>query len=453
MTSMNYMELMKQQKQDHVALIEDGTPYTYGELVERAVWLSKEPSVFPEAKLCAKTNQPQIHFIRRQTILEQLTEFFAASERGEIPVIVPYDAKLLPEYLPVPERACMGVMTSGTTGKPKVLFRSYESWADFFPIQNEVFQISRDSRLFVQGSLAFTGNLNLYMAQFYAGAVIVANNRFQPKKWEEIIEREQVNAIYLIPSKLMCLPRVINREHMAVRQIISGSQSLGREEARELKQIFPSAQITLYYGASELNYITYVTDNNMTGQKDLIGKPFPQVAVEVREGEIYVDTPYHVEGIRCPYTLSDCGYLDEEGNLHFSGRSDDIINIRGRKVSSFRIEEECKKLPGVVDAAVLAISETWQRGRRYSEETHAVLTAFLVLEDVQKMVTWYREQQGYFLGEINDPAWFGKLRDKLAHFEMPGKLIVLEKMPVNESGKTDKKCLEKEWMKQWNLQS
>ena len=31
----------------------------------------------------------------------------------------------------IPEAACMGVMTSGSTGKSKLLWRSYHSWADF----------------------------------------------------------------------------------------------------------------------------------------------------------------------------------------------------------------------------------------------------------------------------------------------------------------------------------
>lgn len=62
----------------------------------------------------------------------------------------------------------MGAMTSGTTGRAKVLFRTYESWAGFFEEQNRVFGVTPDSCMFAQGSLAFTGNLNLYMGALYA---------------------------------------------------------------------------------------------------------------------------------------------------------------------------------------------------------------------------------------------------------------------------------------------
>lgn len=72
----------------------------------------------------------------------------------------------------------MAVMTSGTSGENKLLFRTFESWYDYFPIQNEIFHITPESRLFMQGSLAFTGNMNLYMAQLSAGATILSEDRF-----------------------------------------------------------------------------------------------------------------------------------------------------------------------------------------------------------------------------------------------------------------------------------
>ncbi len=432
---MNYMEMMRCQDRERVALIEDGVTFTYGRLVELAENMSRNRELFPDEQ-----HSGRIHLIRQGKISRQLVEFLASCECGEIPVLVPKDVKQIPREKMISEvmctengtdnysNICMGVMTSGSTGEPKLLFRSYESWSDFFPIQHKIFGIHRDSRLFVQGSLAFTGNLNLYMAQFSIGAAIVAQNKFHPRIWESMITENQVDAIYLIPSKLMCMPRVMRQSHPAVRTIISGSQSLGKEDAVRLKSIFPNAKITLYYGASELNYITYVTDDQMTEQQDLIGRPFPGVRVEVREQEIYVTTPYHVEGVVCPYTLSDCGYLDEQGNLHFTGRSDDIINLRGRKVSAFRIEEILGRQPEIALAAVLALPEEWRKDR-YSEKQHMVLTAFVTLRD----------------NELIEPSLRKRLRQHLASYEMPDRFVVVEDIPQKENGKLDKKRLQRIW--------
>ena len=84
-------------------------------------------------------------------------------------------------------KVCMAVMTSGTTGIPKIYFRTCESWAGFFGVQNKIFQVTKDIRLFTQGSLAFTGNLNLYLAQFYAGGTVIAQETFWPKSWQQAI--------------------------------------------------------------------------------------------------------------------------------------------------------------------------------------------------------------------------------------------------------------------------
>lgn len=86
-----------------------------------------------------------------------------------------------------------------------------------------------------------------------------------------------------------------------MRSIISGSQSMSRQEADKLLQVFPNADITLYYGASELNYITYVKAAEMTDDRTLIGRPFKGVQVSICNEEIFIDTPYHVEEISLPF--------------------------------------------------------------------------------------------------------------------------------------------------------
>lgn len=92
--------------------------------------------------------------------------------------------------------------------------------------------------MFVQGSLAFTGNLNLIMAQLFAGAVTIVENKFNPKRWEKAVKHWDVDVIYLIPSKLMCIPDCFNEKNVNIKMILSGSQSLGKKDAEALKKFF-----------------------------------------------------------------------------------------------------------------------------------------------------------------------------------------------------------------------
>ena len=114
----------------------------------------------------------------------------------------------------------------------------------------------------------------------------------------------------------------------------------------------------MYYGASELNYISYVTDENMNTKRNLIGKPFPKVDVSVKDGEIYVTNDFHVYGVKCPFSLKDRGYFDDDGNLYFEGRSDDIVGIRGEKgFKGEKLEAAICEYDNVSEAAVVLEKE------------------------------------------------------------------------------------------------
>lgn len=416
---MEYVDYLKKQPADKDAIIVNGDCYTYGMLYAR---------VQEERKHLPQVEKKHLYPICERKILQQLILFLACAGTNLIPVIVPVDTKLeLTSPLfdtPVPERAVMAVMTSGTTGIPKILFRSFESWADFFPVQNEIFGVDGDSRLFVQGSLSFTGNLNLYMAQFAAGGTLIAEDAFLPRKWEQVMERERANGIYLIPTKLLMLPRVFKGTNPNIKTIISGSQSLGKKDADELKKIFTNTEITLYYGASELNYITYVKSRDMTEKRNLIGKPFPGVQVFIQDDEMYVDNAFHVENITVPYSLKDSGCMDEQGNFYFLGRTDDIVGVRGRKVSMMKIENALEEVEGITEAAVILLP----KGKGIDEPAE-IVSAFVTVEDAG--IPKNLRQQ---------------LKQKLADFELPKRVIVVSKLPKNASGKVDKVKLRQRWL-------
>lgn len=102
----------------------------------------------------------------------------------------------------VPQGAIMGVLSSGSTDLPKLLFRTYESWADFFPEQCRIFGLKRNSVAFTEGSMSFTGNLSVFASVLYAGASLVMGEGLYPKRWETLLYREGVTYLYLVPVKL-----------------------------------------------------------------------------------------------------------------------------------------------------------------------------------------------------------------------------------------------------------
>ena len=323
----------------------------------------------------------------------------------------------------------MGVMTSGSSGRPKLWWRTYDSWASFFPAQNGVFGVDETTVMLCQGSLAFTGNLNMYLGVFSAGGTVIGADGFHPKQWLTMIETYRVNALYMIPAKLFLLMKQMKASGCAadtVTHMISGSQALGKRQAGQLKQVFPRAEIVLYYGSSELNYITYIRDEDMTDDDTLVGRPFAGVHVAVQEDtqEITVSTAGHVLGLSMPYATHDRGYIDDGGLLHYLGRSDDICRVNGVSISAYKVERALRECIPDAEGAVVVLRRPHRDELIVLRRPHRdELIAYISSSDV-----WKQDKM----------RCIAALRRRLLPQEVPDRFIETAHLPKNESGKIDK---------------
>lgn len=399
---MDYLHLIKQHYSDKIALIIDSKKYTYRDIIDEAERI-RINTIYPVSN--------KLKIIKENNIFSQLINFIALSGTKLIPLIVPMDYNFNISDFSIPKKASMAVVSSGTTGKNKVFFRSTDSWASFFKIQNSIFNICKDTNMFMQGSLSFTGNLNLYMCLLSTGACITATNVFDPRKWNSIIDNNKVNAIYLIPTKLKLLCLNSSKLNNYIKTIVSGSQLLGLDDAEYIKETFSNSKIILYYGASELNYITYIEDTHMTSDKTIVGRCFPNVNVSIKNNNIYVDTPYGIENIKNPFKINDCGFIDDDNMLHLLGRNDDIYNINGVKVSSIKVENALLNIEGIKNAAVII----------KKLNNIDILTAY-----IQSDIKWS-------VLELKK-----KLQKTLNIHELPKRFVYKSNLPLNESGKVIK---------------
>lgn len=308
---------------------------------------------------------------------------------------------------------CFGALTSGSTSVPKVLYRTYESWTDFFQIQNNIFKVNSESILFINGSLSFTGNLNALLSVLYVGGTIVTIENLSLKRWIKSIEDNFVTNIYLIPSKLKVLSKALKEKNYNIISIFSGSELLFNEVADSLKNNFSKAEIILYYGASELSFITYITYEEMRMKPLSVGKPFKDVEVFIKDDYIFVDTKYHVYGIEVPFSVNDTGYIDEDGYLFLQGRKEDIINKNGVKINLLKIEQEIKNIKEVIECSAVY----------YTNNLNKINVAVFIISN----------------SSINKEDIIKKCKEKLMPVEIPREIFFVKSLPLNDSGKVDKK--------------
>lgn len=403
---MDYLDMIKAIPPHRYALMEDSVCYTYKTLAQEAVHLRKSLPAAPGVSIIP---------IQESSVYRQLVSFIAYSGTSGIPVIIPPDMKHPPGIHSsgsIPKGACMGVLTSGSTGDPSIWFRSFESWNSFFPIQNSIFGVNSQTRMFVHGSLAFTGNLNMCLALLSEGAVIITCTPVHPPSWRRMIQDSPADAIYMIPSKLRLLGLAAGQPLPGVKIILSGSQSLGFKDIKQLKHAYPQSRCFLYYGASELSYVSYLTDLEMDDDPSCIGRPFPGVQVMIWESELYVDTPYLALGLASPCSVGDLGYIDGKGYLHYVGRKDNVYNIHGRKISALKVENALLSLDEVLDAAVAMEGD--------------VLTACVVLSP-----------SGSLIAPNQVPSFLmTALREYLEIYELPRRILCKKELKKNSSGKT-----------------
>lgn len=446
-------------KAQKAALIIEDKVITYGELWHR---VKADSGVISGTEM-----KGSVCFIKTDDIETQLIAWLHAIYHRTRPLLCHADlsevrtAQLCEKYALyegadqsqiIPEKASFGVLTSGTTGLPKVLWRNLSTWSDFFDEQNRVFQVYEKSVLFVHGSMSFTGNLNSVLATLYAGGTSVIARYMSPRRWAQLLRKHEATHIYLLPTKLRMLLPVLRETLPALMMIFTGSQLLDYKLVLGLKKLQPHTTCIVYYGASELNYITYCTFEDWLKEPDTVGYAFEGVNVSLDERHrIVVDTPYGIEGISRPFTVGDLGSFTESGRLLFKGRNDAIINRGGYKLSLPYLESQLLCIPGIADVVVLGVKDEL-RGEQP--------VAFIVSDEKIKIIETMEEElseEYRYGGENSDglkvnpvkqevsvearEAVVRAIHERLQAKECPKHIFWLRELPLTGASKVNRAAL------------
>lgn len=427
MTIIERLQQHKDLQPYKIALIVDEEQYTYGQLYDAIISMEfNNTSRIINLDQFNDGQKNKVLLIQSLSFVEQLLQWLWGLYKGYISMVChnEMDVAYIDELARiisvegVPTSADFGVLTSGTTGRPKPLWRSESSWREFFDIQNNIFYINKDTKIFLHGSFSFTGVSNMVVAVLWSGGTVITTSSLRPIRWIQLIDKYHVDHIYALPTKLRLLVRHCKSKVDSINYIIAGSQVLDRQLMEQLERICPNMEFILYYGATELNYITYCTGKEWLDREGTVGRPFPSVQIEEQNGVIYVTTKHHIEGIPDTYTVNDCGYIDRDGYLMFNGRQGDVINKGGYKISIPEMELYLQSLQGVSEVAVITINDEI-RGEDF--------IAYMVLED---------------------NAELSKIVECIHHerpsVEWPKAILEIPMVPLTECSKVDKRKL-KEW--------
>jgi amino acid adenylation domain-containing protein len=342
------------------------------------------------------------------------------------------------------------IYTSGSTGHPKGVMHTHSSMLFALGSLIEYLRLSPEDKILLVLPMAFDYGLYQLLMSVQLGATLVLERSFTyPAQIFNRIRDTEVTVFPAVPtiySMILSMHARNRLEFPGITRITNTAAALPPEYISRLKEVFPSALIYKMYGLTECKRVSYLEPELVDEKPTSVGRAIPGTEVFILDengqsvstgdiGMLYVRGAHLMSGYWNQKELSDEVLVaaglpgekmlctgdwfmqDEEGDLYFQGRSDDIIKTRGEKVSPIEVENVIYAIPGIREVAVIGVED---------EVFGEAIKCFVVME-VDAAI---------------------KLRDlkkecvhKLENFMVPKYFEIVSELPKTNTGKISKKGL------------
>jgi len=334
--------------------------------------------------------------------------------------------------------------TSGPSGTPKgVMLTPGTLRAHIAQVRRGVGLDTSDRLFGVLPQFHSFGMTVLTLMPLAVGIRAVYMARFEPRKVVRAISEHRPTMMVAIPSMYNALLQVKKAEPAdfeSLRLIISGGEPLPADVAERFQERFGKT-ILEGYGLTETSPVTNVVLPDHFKPAS-VGKPLPgieQVILDPASGETLppdTDGELRIKGpnvMKGYYNLPDLtaevfdekGYfktgdmaqIDAEGRLSITGRIKEMLIVGGENVFPREIEEVLNSHPSVHDSGVVGETDP-MRG--------------------EAPIAFVEAEEGATIDERELKA---VCRDKLAGYKVPRRIVVLDELPRNPTGKIMRRAL------------
>ncbi|MBQ4556025.1 MAG: AMP-binding protein [Clostridia bacterium] len=329
------------------------------------------------------------------------------------------------------------IFTSGTTGIPKGVpisnsnLKSFITWISAFSPLDTFKEIN----VMNQAEFCF----DLSVADFYyalCNGHRLVSYEADKAPIADFVEENAINYMVITPTfaRLCLLDEKFNASDCpTLKCIYFCGETLEKKTAKRLFRRFPDICLINAYGPTEATSAVsavIVTRDMLDDERSLpIGKTgMHATEICIEDGEIVLkgnsvfggylgadlESHYVENGKNC-YKTGDLGEI-ANGLLYYHGRMDSQIKYKGYRIELGDIESHLLKISGVVEAAVIT---------KKSGDTIKGIYAFVVVKK-----------------DLDEDFIKSELHKTLPKYMMPKKVTVIDKMPVTNNKKLDRKALE-----------
>jgi acyl-CoA synthetase (AMP-forming)/AMP-acid ligase II len=351
-----------------------------------------------------------------------------------------------PDIKVAPEDTWILIYTSGTTGKPKGVIRSHESHIAYY-LHNAIdFGFNEHDVCLNVMPLCHINSIYYTFTFLYIGgsAYIHPALSFKPEEILEIIEREEITFISLIPTHynlILNVPEKAKRHNVSSIRKLLCSSAPGRKSMKQaVMEFFTGVKLYEAYGSTEGGMVTILKpEYQMTKLgsigfeclgTDLIkilgidGKEVPRGEI----GELYSRGPMLFdEYYKLPhqtaeafkgglFSAGDMARQDEDGFYYLVDRKKNMIITGGENVYPSEVEEIVGNIEGVFDCAVIGLPD-----EKWGEKVTAIAI----------------RKQGYNDDNLSEKDIIASCKRKIAGYKCPKQVIFIREneMPRTGTGK------------------
>lgn len=352
--------------------------------------------------------------------------------------------------------------TSGSTGLPKGVVISHSAFANYVSWAAQFYELSRGSAAIFHGSISFDATLTSIFPPLIAGQrILIPQSSQDPIAGVVGLLREgaEISLLKVTPAHLELLNAALGHEvpDQAVRVLVIGGEALKASAVSPWLEPNCTTRVINEYGPTEtvVGCCVYEIPRIKLIESSLpIGRPIPNTGLRVVDssgrmlptgvaGELFI----YGSGVGIKYLNQDdlterkfkmlpanphsCGDKEtvrgyfsgdrvrwsDQGELHYLGRTDGQILLRGFRIEPEEIENALNQLTGISQSGVVV---------QKHDEGDSRLVAFVAMESETAM---------------DSDAIRRQLATLVPGYMVPASFLRVKNLPLTSTGKINRSAL------------